>query len=103
MTYTGTPTKKEKNNKENKYMVRFKYMCIFRYCRCVTDNIVLISKALKNQFIIPEWLTFSTHIKEMFDECTLNKEGKVGQFFFRNFILNMIPVHESVKLLGILT
>lgn len=87
MTDTGTPTE----TAGNKYIVRFKYMCIFRYCRCVTDNIVLISKALKNQFIIPEWLTFSKHIKEMFDDCALNKDGKVGQVLFRNFILNMVP------------
>ncbi|WAR31040.1 GLSK-like protein [Mya arenaria] len=33
---------------------------------CVTDNITLISKALKNQFIIPEWTPFCENIREMF-------------------------------------
>ena len=45
---------------------------------CVTDNIVLISKALKNQFIIPEWPTFSTHIKGIYDECKLINDGTVS-------------------------
>ncbi|XP_053380706.1 glutaminase kidney isoform, mitochondrial-like isoform X1 [Mercenaria mercenaria] len=47
---------------------------------CVTDNIVLISRALKNQFIIPEWTSFTQHIKEMYEDCKTNTSGTPASY-----------------------
>jgi glutaminase len=51
----------------------------FPFSSCVTDNILLISRAFKNQFIIPEWQSFTEHIQEMYEECKSNTSGTVSQ------------------------
>ena len=38
---------------------------------------MLIAKAMKNQFVIPEWVVFSDHIDELFEIVQDNKNGKV--------------------------
>ena len=43
----------------------------------ITDNIVLISKAFRQQFVIPEFQTFCGHIQELFWKCRDLKGGKV--------------------------
>ncbi|KAL4218662.1 hypothetical protein ACF0H5_021251 [Mactra antiquata] len=47
---------------------------------CVTDNIVLIARALKNQFIIPEWRPFMDHIREIYDDCKQINDGKPAAY-----------------------
>ena len=39
------------------------YLCI---ARCVADNIVLITKAFRRQFILPEFNEFCRHIDELY-------------------------------------
>ena len=46
----------------------------------ITDNIVLISKAFRQQFVIPEFQTFCGHIEEMFWKCRDVKGGKVAGY-----------------------
>ena len=45
--------------------------------RCVMTNIELISKALKNQFIIPEWENFRSIVEHIFNSCKDITEGEV--------------------------
>ncbi|WAR22218.1 GLSK-like protein, partial [Mya arenaria] len=47
---------------------------------CVSDNIVVISKALTSQFIIPEFRTFTEIIDEIFEKCRDNELGKPAQY-----------------------
>ena len=47
------------------------------YFSCVTDNIVIIAKALKNQFVIPEFSIFMGYIDRIFEKVSHNKSGKV--------------------------
>jgi len=54
---------------------------------CVSDNIVVISKALTNQFVIPEFNTFSDIIDTIFDKCKTNTKGMVRYLVM--FIPNM--------------
>ena len=48
------------------------------FTRCVADNLVLIAKAMKNQFVIPEWVTFAEHIDDIYELCKECKKGTVG-------------------------
>ncbi|VDN07422.1 unnamed protein product [Thelazia callipaeda] len=48
--------------------------------RCVGDAIGIISKALKKQLVIPDWLAFSTIVGEVFDSCTDVNEGHVANY-----------------------
>ncbi|CAG0892433.1 unnamed protein product [Darwinula stevensoni] len=50
------------------------------YCRCISDNIVLISKAFRQQFVIPEFVQFTCKIEETFRLCSENKDGKVASY-----------------------
>ncbi|XP_045214961.2 glutaminase kidney isoform, mitochondrial-like isoform X1 [Mercenaria mercenaria] len=47
---------------------------------CVSDNIVIISKALTSQFVIPEFRTFTDIIDKIFEKCVDNEEGKPAQY-----------------------
>ena len=49
-------------------------------CRCVTDNIVVISKALTSQFVIPEFKTFTDIIDTIYESCKENDKGIVRPF-----------------------
>lgn len=46
----------------------------------ITDNIVLISKAFRQQFVIPEFQTFCAHLEEMYWRCRDVKGGKVAGY-----------------------
>ncbi|XP_063597338.1 uncharacterized protein LOC134774018 [Penaeus indicus] len=37
-----------------------------QFKKVIQDNIVLISRALRHQFVIPEWLDFISHIEEFY-------------------------------------
>ncbi|XP_053393622.1 glutaminase kidney isoform, mitochondrial-like [Mercenaria mercenaria] len=47
---------------------------------CVSDNIVVISKALTSQFVIPEFRTFTDIIDKIFEKCVYNEKGKPAQY-----------------------
>ncbi|XP_076033452.1 glutaminase liver isoform, mitochondrial-like isoform X3 [Oratosquilla oratoria] len=48
--------------------------------KVVKDNIVLISKALRNQFVIPEFADFCKYINDFYYNCKEIEEGKVASY-----------------------
>ncbi|KAK0097356.1 hypothetical protein PV326_002345 [Microctonus aethiopoides] len=51
-----------------------------QFRRIVTPNIVLISRAFRHQFIIPDWAGFTKHIEDFYWKCKTNTEGKVASY-----------------------
>ncbi|XP_034943764.1 glutaminase liver isoform, mitochondrial [Chelonus insularis] len=51
-----------------------------QFRRIVTPNIVLISRAFRHQFIIPDWADFTKHIEDFYWKCKSNTEGKVASY-----------------------
>lgn len=47
---------------------------------CIQDNIILISKSLKNDFIIPEWQNFKQEIDKIYRNCRNNTNGNVASY-----------------------
>ncbi|XP_076437688.1 glutaminase kidney isoform, mitochondrial-like isoform X2 [Babylonia areolata] len=47
---------------------------------CVTDNIMLITKAFRHQFILPDFQEFSKHIDEMFWNAKPITDGKLATY-----------------------
>ena len=48
--------------------------------RLIFENIVLISRALRHQFIIPDFLGFTQHIEQMYETAKENTRGKVADY-----------------------
>ena len=48
------------------------------FSRCISDNIVLIGRALQNKFIIPDFPDFAAIVKAVFEEAASNEEGQVN-------------------------
>ncbi|KAG7189350.1 hypothetical protein KM043_017000 [Ampulex compressa] len=51
-----------------------------QFRRIVNPNIVLISRAFRHQFIIPDWAGFTKHIEDFYWKCKSNAEGKVASY-----------------------
>ncbi|XP_020706494.2 glutaminase liver isoform, mitochondrial isoform X2 [Athalia rosae] len=51
-----------------------------QFRRIITPNIVLISRAFRHQFIIPDWSGFTKHIEDFYWKCKTNTEGKVASY-----------------------
>ncbi|KOX80357.1 Glutaminase kidney isoform, mitochondrial [Melipona quadrifasciata] len=51
-----------------------------QFRRIVNPNIVLISRAFRHQFIIPDWSGFTKHIEDFYWKCKSNSEGKVASY-----------------------
>ncbi|KAK2587663.1 hypothetical protein KPH14_003781 [Odynerus spinipes] len=51
-----------------------------QFRRIVNPNIVLISRAFRHQFIIPDWAGFTKHIEDFYWKCKSNTEGKVASY-----------------------
>ncbi|KAF7991695.1 hypothetical protein HCN44_010496 [Aphidius gifuensis] len=51
-----------------------------QFKRIITPNIVLISRAFRHQFIIPDWAGFTKHIEDFYWKCKTNSEGKVASY-----------------------
>ncbi|PAV81497.1 hypothetical protein WR25_16621 [Diploscapter pachys] len=50
------------------------------FCGCVGNSIGVISKALKNQLVIPDWPGFTNVIGEIFEEIKPNLSGNVATY-----------------------
>ncbi|RLU21608.1 hypothetical protein DMN91_005981 [Ooceraea biroi] len=50
------------------------------YMYIINPNIVLISRAFRHQFIIPDWAGFTKHIEDFYWKCKTNTEGKVASY-----------------------
>lgn len=48
--------------------------------RIIAPNLVLISRAFRHQFIIPDWAGFTKHIEDFYWKCKTNTEGKVASY-----------------------
>jgi glutaminase len=48
--------------------------------RIILPNIVLISRAFRHQFIIPDFPGFTKHIEDFYWKCKSNIEGKVAAY-----------------------
>lgn len=46
----------------------------------VSSNVVLISRAFRHQFIIPDFQGFTKHIEDFYWKCKSNTEGKVAAY-----------------------
>ncbi|XP_015111201.1 glutaminase liver isoform, mitochondrial isoform X2 [Diachasma alloeum] len=51
-----------------------------QFKRIINPNIVLISRAFRHQFIIPDWAGFTKHIEDFYWKCKTNTEGKVASY-----------------------
>ena len=51
-----------------------------RRFRIIYENIVLISRALRHQFIIPDFLTFTRYIDEFYEVCHKIDDGEVPDY-----------------------
>ena len=45
----------------------------------IYENIVLIARALRHQFIIPDFVGFTRHVDEIFEIARSKNEGKVNR------------------------
>ncbi|XP_017758897.1 PREDICTED: glutaminase liver isoform, mitochondrial isoform X1 [Eufriesea mexicana] len=51
-----------------------------QFRRIINPNIILISRAFRHQFIIPDWSGFTKHIEDFYWKCKSNSEGKVASY-----------------------
>ncbi|XP_050724458.1 glutaminase liver isoform, mitochondrial-like isoform X4 [Eriocheir sinensis] len=51
-----------------------------QFKKVIQDNIVLISRALRHQFVIPEWHEFTQHIEEFYWSVKTLTGGKVASY-----------------------
>ncbi|XP_043288779.1 glutaminase kidney isoform, mitochondrial isoform X3 [Venturia canescens] len=51
-----------------------------QFRRIIAPNLVLISRAFRHQFIIPDWAGFTRHIEDFYWKCKSNTEGKVASY-----------------------
>lgn len=48
--------------------------------KVIRPNIVLISRAMRGDFVIPDWIKFTTKLEEIYWKCKVNKNGKVANY-----------------------
>lgn len=46
----------------------------------IKPNIVLISRAMRGDFVIPDWAKFTSKLEELYWRCKVNKRGKVADY-----------------------
>ncbi|XP_052780097.1 glutaminase kidney isoform, mitochondrial-like isoform X1 [Mya arenaria] len=63
---------------------------------CVSDNIVVISKALTSQFVIPEFKTFTDIIDTIYETCKDNDSGLPAQYIPQ--LARVDPSHWGVSI-----
>lgn len=56
------------------------FLMSFSSFRIINPNIVLISRAFRHQFVIPDWSGFTKHIEDFYWKCKTNTEGKVASY-----------------------
>ena len=71
-------------------------MHFFSIFSLIIENIVLISRALRHQFIIPDFEGFTKYIDLFFDKVKEIDAGKVRKSFFK--VLNIVISNQPDKL-----
>lgn len=46
----------------------------------IKSNIVLIGRAMRGDFVIPDWIKFTNKLEEIFWKCKVNKNGQVANY-----------------------
>lgn len=46
----------------------------------IKPNIVLIDRAMRGDFVIPDWVKFTNKLEEFYWKCKVNKKGKVADY-----------------------
>ncbi|XP_011152814.1 glutaminase kidney isoform, mitochondrial isoform X3 [Harpegnathos saltator] len=67
-----------------------------QFRRIINPNIVLISRAFRHQFIIPDWAGFTKHMEDFYWKCKTNTEGKVASYIPQ--LARMSPEYWGVSL-----
>ncbi|XP_033126909.1 glutaminase kidney isoform, mitochondrial-like [Anneissia japonica] len=62
---------------------------------CITDNIVLIERALTNKFIIPDFKDFSENLEHLYNDANGNSSGKVATYIPQ--LSRQDPAHWAVS------
>ncbi|XP_064652355.1 glutaminase liver isoform, mitochondrial-like isoform X2 [Lineus longissimus] len=47
---------------------------------CVQDNVVLIGRAFRNQFVVPEFPVFTQQVDNLYWKCRTNTTGKIADY-----------------------
>lgn len=50
------------------------------FIAAIRPNMVLISRALRGDFVIPDWVKFTKKLEEIYWRCRINKNGKVANY-----------------------
>ena len=53
--------------------------------RVIRDNVVLIARALRHHFVIPQWGEFCSHVEDFYWACKALKGGHVSLLMEREF------------------
>lgn len=49
-------------------------------CSVIEPNIVLIARAFRHQFVVPDFLGFTKDLEEIYWKCKSNTDGKVASY-----------------------
>ncbi|CDW58414.1 glutaminase kidney, mitochondrial [Trichuris trichiura] len=50
------------------------------FIKCISDDVLLILQALRNEFVIPDWSRFCTEVEEIYKATQCYTEGKVADY-----------------------
>lgn len=70
----------------------FKVLCHSSHditCRCVSNNVMLLTKAFKKQFIIPNFAEFTNQIDKIYDGTQQHEAGQVS-----NALMQCLFIHQ---------
>ena len=59
----------------------------------IYENIVLISKALRHQFIIPDFLGFTKRLDEFYNNASKFNEGKVADDIMSSITIELSQIY----------
>jgi len=51
-----------------------------QFMSAIRPNIVLVGRAMRGDFVIPDWVKFTKKLEEFFWKCKVNKAGKVADY-----------------------
>ena len=82
---------KTQNRKSVKNANYLTYFCSItgrsEFKELIYENIVLISKALRHQFIIPDFLGFTKRLDEFYNNASKFNEGKVADYIMSSITI----------------
>ncbi|XP_033640359.1 glutaminase kidney isoform, mitochondrial-like [Asterias rubens] len=64
--------------------------------KCISENIVLIGRALRNMFIVPDFQDFTAEVDQLYEKIKLNTDGKLATYIPQ--LARQNPDHWGVSL-----